>query len=204
MEAFVEDSTAGSSTRVARKGSHRRCGRCGKVVSRRTLVCRRCGKRQRLDPRATLLACTGLFFLGIFAVATAGAQLPFPRFGRGGGAAQQPVAASAAPAAPAPGEAVTATELWGLYSLDTVRANARFKNRPVSVTGRVSDVRRDLHGDFVVRLGTDQPFETVRATVTKRSVTAHTMPAAGQTVTLACTGQGALIGSPILDACAPI
>jgi hypothetical protein len=197
------EETAASATRVARKGSHRRCARCGKVTSRRTFVCRRCGKRQRFDPRAKMLAGAGLFFLGIFAFTAAGAQLRLPRFGRD--AAAQPIAAgSSAPGVALAGEPVTATELWSLYNLDAAKADARFKNHPIAVTGRVNDVRRDLRGDYVVRLGTDQPFETVRATVTKRRATARPIPIAGQTITLDCTGHGSLIGSPILDACAPI
>src|SRR5204863_4500327 len=123
MERPVEDS-APSSVHVARKGAHRRCARCGKVVSRRTFVCRRCGKRQRIDPRATVLACAGLFLIGIFAVTAAGAQLPFPGLGR------KSPGASSAPAALAPrgpGVAtVTATELWSLYNLNAASADARF------------------------------------------------------------------------------
>jgi hypothetical protein len=151
------------------------------------------------------MACAGLFFLGIFAVATAGAQLPFPRFGRKAEVAEASAPATAVPVGPRVAETLTATELFSLYTLDAHKADARFKNRPLAVTGRVADVRPDLRGGFVVRLGTDQPFETVRATVIKKKVgAALDAPAIGQTVTLACTGHGALIGSPILVACAHI
>jgi hypothetical protein len=201
----VEDSVP-VRTHVSRKGAHRRCARCNKVVSRRTLVCRRCGKRQRIDPRALVMGCAGLFLIGIFAVATAGAQLPFPRLGRkAADASPSAPPASAGSAAQGPAiEAVTATELWGLYNLDPSRADARFKNRPVAVSGRVTEVRQDYHGNFIVRLGTDQPFDAVRATVMNRHDLGRSVPVVGQTVALNCTGHGALIGSPILDACDPI
>jgi hypothetical protein len=199
----VEDENTSSRARVARKGAHRKCARCAKVVSRRTLVCRRCGKRQRIDPRATIMACAGLFLIAVFAAATAGARLPIPRFGRQP-AAQTAASVTAPPAPSAPSVAtMTATELFSMYNLDPSRADAMFKNRPVAVSGRVTEVRRDFRGDFLLRLATDQPFDTVRATVTNRNGLT-TVPAVGQTVALNCTGHGALIGSPILAACAPI
>jgi hypothetical protein len=154
-----------------------------------------------MDPRAILMGCAGLFLIGVFAVATAGAQLPIPRFGPFG---RKPTAQAtvALPGAASPGT-VTATELWSIYNVDPTRADAMYKNRPVAVSGRVIDVRRDLKGDLLVRLATDQPFDTVRATVTNPNGLA-TIPSIGQTVALNCTGHGILIGAPILDACAPI
>jgi hypothetical protein len=175
------------------------------VVSRRTLVCRRCGKRQRIDPRATVLACAGLFLIGVFAVATAGAQLPFARFGRKSTAAATgttPAAPEVAALGPS-AESITATELFGLYNVDPAKADARFKNRPVAISGRVAEVRRDYRGDLVVRLATGQPFDAVRATALRKYFETS-IPAVGQNVALSCTGRGALIGAPILDDCAPL
>jgi len=148
------------------------------------------------------MACAGLFLIGVFAVATAGAQLPFPGLGRkAAGAASAP----AARATGGPGAAtITANELWGLYNINAASADARFKNRPVAVSGRVVDVRRDYHGALLVRLATEQPFDTVRATVINHGALGRAVPVVGQTVYLACTGHGALIGSPILDSCSAI
>jgi hypothetical protein len=195
----MDEETVGNRSRVSRKGAHRRCARCTKVISRKTLVCRRCGKRQRIDPRATIMACAGLFLLGVFGVATAGVQLPIPRFGR------KPAAQAAAPQPePAPSVAtVSAAELFSIYNLDPAKADSMYKNRPVAVSGRVTEVRRDFHGDVLLRLATDQPFDTVRATVTNRNGLAA-VPTVGQTVALNCTGHGMLIGAPVLGSCAPI
>jgi hypothetical protein len=98
---------------------------------------------------------------------------------------------------------ISAKELWGLYNIDGAGADARFKNKPVKVTGSVSDVRRDLGGGMVLRLVAGESFETVRATV-HRDFVPTAVPQRGQVVSLSCTGRGALIGSPLLDTCAPL
>jgi hypothetical protein len=200
MKGAVEASVVSSAARLPRKSAHRRCGRCGKIVSRSVIWCKRCGKQQRMNPRSALLACAGFFLIGVFAVATAGAKLPFARL-MGRRAAASPAVQPALVAA----GTLTATELWDLYSLNAAKADALYKNKTFAITGRVAEVRRDFHNNLVLRLATEQPFETVRATVLNRSdERSHAMPNPGQTVALRCTGHGALIGSPILDACVPI
>jgi hypothetical protein len=204
MRPAVEATVVSSVARLPRKSAHRRCGRCGKIVSRRAIFCKRCGKQQRMNPRSLLLACAGVFLMGVFAVATAGAKLPFGRLmGMGRHAAAAP--APAPQPEPAAAGLLTATELWDLYSLNAAKADALYKNKTVEITGRVAEVRRDFHNNFLLRLSTEQPFETVRATVLNRADDrSHTVPVPGQTVALRCTGRGALIGSPILDACVAI
>jgi putative nucleic acid binding protein len=169
---------------------------------RRALVCRRCGKKQRINPRSTLLALAGLFLVGLFAVATL--KLPFG-LGRGRAAVAAEAWSPFVVAARDPSHAtLTAAELWSLYNGDSVRADARFKNKSVSVTGTVADVRRDYHGDFMLRLATGDALETVRATLVSHDDSGRSIPVRGQLVALRCTGRGKLIGSPVLDGCQPI
>jgi hypothetical protein len=191
--------------RISRRASHRRCARCGKVVTRRALVCRRCGKKQRINPRSTLLALAGLFLVGLFAVATINSQkLPFG-LGRGRATVAAEAWSPFVVAARDPSHAtLTAAELWSLYNVDSVRADARFKNKSVSVTGTVADVRRDYRGEFMLRLATGDPLETVRATIVSHDDSGRSIPVRGQLVSLRCTGGGKLIGSPVLDGCQPI
>jgi putative nucleic acid binding protein len=198
-DASVDVLAFPGATRVSHRSGHRRCARCGKVVSRRAIVCRRCGKKQRVNPRTAMLFVSGLFLIGLFAVATVGPRLPFAR-GRAHAAVidwSPPVAVSRDPSIPA----LSAAELWTLYNLDVVKADARFKNKMIDVTGRVADVRRDYHGDVLLRLATGEALETVRASVINHDDSGRTIPVRGQTVSLRCRGGGHLIGSPELEAC---
>jgi len=175
------------------------------VVSRRALVCRRCGKKQRMNPRSAMLGLAGLFLVGLFAVATLNQRLPF---GLGRSRAAVAAAESWSPfvvAARAPSHAtLTAAELWGLYNLDGGKADARFKDKDVAVTGTVADVRRDYRGEVMLRLATGDALETVRATIVSHDDSGRSIPVRGQVVSLLCRGRGKLIGSPVLDGCKPI
>ena len=176
-------------------------------MSRRALVCRRCGKQQRINPRSAILGLAGLFLVGLFAVATANQRLPFG-LGLGRARATAVATESWSPfvvAARDPSHAtLTAAELWALYNVDNGKADARFKNKDVSVTGTVADVRRNFSGDYTVRLATGDALETVRATIVSHDDTGRDLPTRGQVVSLHCMGRGKLIGSPVLDTCKPI
>jgi hypothetical protein len=204
MQGSVDVVAHSGSTRIARKGGHRRCARCGKVSSSRALNCRRCGKKQRINPRLGLLVLAGVFLAGMFAVASAGSHLPFDRFREG---STIPAVGEAPPARAVPvptlgnGESLTAAEIWEQYNLNAARADGRFKNKPLSVTGRVVDVRRDYGGNILLRLATGDALETVRATVVSRDDSGRAVPVRGQIVSLRCMGRGVLIGAPVLDAC---
>jgi hypothetical protein len=190
--------------RISRRSSHRRCARCGKVVTRRALVCRRCGKKQRINPRSALLGLAGLFLIALFAVATASQKLPFG-FGRARASASTEAWSPYVVAAADPTRGtLTAAELWALYNDDAAKADARFRGKTVSVTGTVADVRRDFRGGFTLRLATGDPLETVRATIVTHDDTGRSIPIRGQIVSLRCTGRGTLIGSPVLESCQPI
>jgi tRNA_anti-like len=201
----VDSETPPGSARVARKTSHRRCARCAKVVSKRAYVCRRCGEKQRMNPRGAMLGLAGLFLIGLFAVATLNNRLPF---GLGRARAAAPSADAWSPfvvAARDPSHAtLTAAEIWGLYNADDAKADARFRNKAVDVTGTVTDVRRDYHGEIMLRLATGDALETVRATIVNHDDSVRSIPVRGQLVSLRCTGRGKLIGSPVLDSCKPI
>jgi hypothetical protein len=175
------------------------------VVSVRALVCRRCGKRQRMNPRTAYLGLGLLFLGGLFAFAGVGSlpsfgrpveALPFPRM---------PVAAAPAAAARAPGgepQRVSASQIWAAYNKDSVAADHQFKDRPVMVTGTViSAPAREFHGNIVLRLGTGDVFEAVRVMLAVRDATVVSGIVKGQTITVSCVGRGVLIGAPMLDGC---
>jgi len=187
-------------TRVSQRSGHRRCARCGKVVSRRAIVCRRCGKQQRVNPRTAMLFVSGVFLAALFAVATVAPRWPF---GHKGVVAATPVDWSApAPVSRDPSiPSLSAAELWTAYSGDVAKADKRFLHKTFDVTGRVNDVRRDYRGEVLLRLTTGEALETVRAGLINHDDSGRSIPVRGQTVALRCRGAGRLIGSPVLEAC---
>jgi hypothetical protein len=193
-----------AASQISRRSSHRRCARCGKVVLRQALVCKRCGKKQRVNPRSVLLGLAGLFLIGLFAIATASQKLPFGLGRSRANAASESWSPYVVSGGDASRGAMTAAELWAMYNDDASAANARFKNKPVAITGTVADVRRDFHGDYLLRLKTGDALETVRATIVSHDDSGRSIPVRGQIVSLRCTGRGSLIGSPVLDGCKPI
>jgi hypothetical protein len=201
--AAVDGIVLNEARRISRGAGHRRCARCGKVVSRRALQCRRCGKQQRVNPRSALLAVAGLFLIGLFGVATANQRLPFGLGSRRMNAGPESWSPYVAPRGAA-SATLTAAELWALYNVDAGAADARFKGKPVAITGTVADVRIDYRGDIMLRLSTGDALETVRAAIVNHDDSGRSIPVRGQVVSLRCTGRGKLIGSPVLDSCTPI
>lgn len=178
----------------------RRCGKCGKLVSREAYACRRCGKSQRVRPRTILLVLAGMLMVGMFGVAIL----------TGPGATARPVDAFAAGASvPSPGARalkgqpieVSAADLWSAYSRDRVATDRLYRDRTLVVTGTLRSVDRNFEGDMVVRLTTPDPLETVNATLATRTDPAVNGLTKGRTVSLLCVGRGALMGAPLLGSC---
>jgi ribosomal protein L40E len=178
----------------------RRCGKCGKLVSRSAYACRRCGKAQRMRPKTLLLLLSGVLMAGMFAVAIL----------TGSGATARaidtpPVAVS--PGAPAArvvkGQTpeVSAADLWSAYSRDRLGTDRLYRDRSVLVNGTVRSVERNFEGDIVVRLTTPDPLETVNATLATRTDPAINALTKGRAVSLLCVGRGALMGAPLLNSC---
>jgi hypothetical protein len=169
------------------------------VVSTRALACRRCGKRQRVNPRWIILGLAAAAMGAMFAVAGLGSRASLGR-------SLEPLASARSktrvPAAESPETQLTASDLWAAYNKDTAAADRRFRDKRVAVVGTLVAVpTRDFDGSLILRLGTDDMFEAVRATLARRAGLTTASFAKGQLVSVSCTGRGALIGAPILDDC---
>ena len=183
----------------------RRCGKCGKLVSRTAYACRRCGKFQRMRPKTMLLLASILLMVGMFTVAVLSA---IGVSSRSIVESMQPAAALAAPAAvPAAHAAtantpeLTASDLWSAYLRDRAGTDRLIRDRSVLVSGTVRSIDRNFEGDMVVRLATPDPFDSVNARLAARNDPALAGLVKGQTVSLLCVGRGALMGAPQLAGC---
>jgi hypothetical protein len=194
----------GMNTATARRASfsigtnHKPCAKCGKLVSRAALACRRCGKRQRVRPRTMLLVLSCCLVAGMFAVATASALRPAPPAPETAPAWPK---MAAAPALPKASVQVTAAELWAAYARDPAGADRQFRDRSVAVTGLVQSIDRDFEGSMVARLSTGDAFETVNAKLATRNDPTMVGVIKGRPVSLLCVGRGALLGAPQLGGC---
>jgi hypothetical protein len=180
----------------------RRCGKCGKLVSRSAYACRRCGKTQRIRPKTILLCLATALLIGMFAVASASALLPQAHPGEAPIAMKAPAELHrAAVTIPARTPEVSATDLWMSYSRDAAGADRLYREHSVVVTGNIRSVERNYEGDVVVRLGTGDAFETVNATFATRNDPVLATLTKGHPVSLLCVGRGALMGAPLLGGC---
>ncbi len=183
----------------------RRCGKCGKLVSRTAYACRRCGKSQRIRPKTMLLVASIGLLVAMFSVAILSASGVSARSVlEGSPLVSAPAVPNARPAAAlASGQTpeLTATELWSAYTRDAAAADRQFRQHSVQVTGTVRSVDRNFEGDMVVRLGTPDPFDSVNATIATRNDPALATLAKGRSVSLLCVGHGAMMGAPLLAGC---
>jgi hypothetical protein len=150
-----------------------------------------------------MLGVSGVFLIALFAVATAGPRIPFVARLRGE-AAPPPAGAPPVALPLATQNTITAAELWAAYGANAAAADAKWKGKPVEISGTVVDVRRDFRGKTLVRLATGDALETVHAAITVRETDPRAVPARGQTLALACTGAGRAIGAPLLESCRPL
>jgi hypothetical protein len=177
----------------------RRCGKCGKLVSRSAYVCRRCGKAQRIQPRTFLLLLAAVLLIGMFAVASAGVLLPQAH--PGGVAAVKASADLLRGVTPGRTLEVSATDLWMNYARDASGADRLYRDHSLVVTGAVRALERNYQGGMVVRLSAGKGFDTVNATLATRNDPVLGTLAKGDAVSLLCVGHGALMGAPLLDSC---
>ncbi|MES1210109.1 MAG: hypothetical protein ABUS79_29590 [Pseudomonadota bacterium] len=184
----------------------RRCGKCGKLVSRAAYACRRCGKSQRIRPKTMLLLASiglmaAMFTVAILSASGVSVRPPIET-------APVPAAAAAVPAGPlaprfASGQTpeLTAGELWSAYTRDPAAADRQYRQHSLQVTGTVRSIDRNFEGDMVVRLATPDAFDSVNATVATRNDPALATLAKGRSVSLLCVGHGAMMGAPLLAGC---
>lgn len=103
-------------------------------------------------------------------------------------------------AAPEPAMAITADELYAAYDSNEVAADQRFKGRLVQVSGVVESVDSGISDEPIVSLAAgDYGIGSVYAYGLESNVAATLSK--GQGVSLSCTANGELLGTPALRDC---
>jgi hypothetical protein len=195
------ESTVARFPSQANAHTHKRCGKCGKMVARASSRCRRCGQHQRLSRTKLALVASSCMLAGMFAVALWSTWFPAPR----------PIeAASAVPVRSAPpaiatgttvAAQITAVDLWTAYMRDPAAADRRYRDRSLMVSGIVRSIDRDFDGGVMVRLSTGGAGDAVNAKLATRDDPWALGVNRGKEVSLLCVGRGSAIGAPLLGSC---
>lgn len=107
------------------------------------------------------------------------------------------------PAEPTPVEtpavSVTSMELFSAYDGNEVSADATYKGKQLSVTGRITGIDKDFTDNIIVKLQTPNQFMNVMAYGVAPEAAGALRK--GQQITLTCRGDGRIMGSPVLRDC---
>lgn len=97
---------------------------------------------------------------------------------------------------------VSAGQLFQSYHANEVSADEKYRGKPLLVTGSVQNITKDAFDNVFVNLRTSNEFMPARAQIDDADE--HAKAGAlhrGQRITIACTGDGMLVGSPMLENC---
>jgi hypothetical protein len=99
------------------------------------------------------------------------------------------------------GQRISASQLFAAYHENEVAADEQFKGKALVVTGYLESINKDIFNNGYLVLHDANEFEGVHATLTDDTLKSAGNLSRGQRVTLLCTGEGMIIGSPVLKEC---
>lgn len=112
-----------------------------------------------------------------------------------------PAAAEPAPAIPQP-TSVDSSRLYADYQANEVAADNKYKGRLLAVTGTLGSIKKDFTDDTYLGIVTDNEFMPIHADLRAEYVAQAASLEKGQSITVVCTGNGMIVGSPMLKDCA--
>ncbi|MGH8464279.1 MAG: OB-fold protein [Pseudomonas sp.] len=148
----------------------------------------------------SLVASPVIYFIGtmLFVGAVGAAADQSAKSAAAGKAASKEVAMEQADTVPVERIAVTATELYNDYKANEIAANARYKGKPLLITGTVSAIQSDLLDKPLIQLAAGD-FVTV--TISGLSVEEASELSKGSRIKAACIGNGELLTFPATRDC---
>lgn len=101
--------------------------------------------------------------------------------------------------APARCVGVSAKRLFADYKANEISADIQYRGKSLRVTGKVSQIGKDVLDKPYLSLGTSNEYESVVASFADESPLVALRK--GQQVSVRCTGKGMHLGSPVLAGC---
>lgn len=100
-----------------------------------------------------------------------------------------------------PAISVSAVDLHNEYSANEVAADDRYKGKKLQVSGMIHSIDKDAFDNIIVRLATNNQFQSAMATMEDNQKSAAAQLSKNQNVVVECKGGGLIIGSPVLRDC---
>lgn len=186
-----------------------KCKQCGTEVATDAKACPKCASpnfKGGWTKNPTLNSGCGVALLLLFGycgVKTCGSG------GGGGdlaGAANKSMAKalldSAKPTARGPAQmTVDNRKLWADYQANEVAADNVYRGKRMKVTGTVASIDKNAFDQIVVHLASPNEFMNTMAGVEEAEAAKAASLSKGTKVTLLCTGEGLLVGSPSIGDC---
>jgi hypothetical protein len=181
------------------------CKECKKEVSTEAKTCPHCGVAAPVKKKLSTVTkvFVGTFFGLIAAVIMIPSNSPATK------TAAQPQAQpqlTAPKQQPQPKEEeptieVKASALFEEYQSNEARADAIYKGKKLHVIAKLNSIDKDFMDNIVLSLATSNEFMPVRATLDDSQKQQAINLNKGTKITLLCTGNGMIVGSPVLDEC---
>jgi hypothetical protein len=100
-----------------------------------------------------------------------------------------------------PALTVSAPQLYSDYHQNEVQADNTYKGQRIAVRGMVAEIRKDFLDNIVIELVSLNEFESVSANMLPKEGAKSAALRKWQVVTVICTGNGMVVGSPQLKDC---
>lgn len=96
---------------------------------------------------------------------------------------------------------VSSKQLFIDYDDNEIAADEKYKGNTIEVSGKVTDIGKDMFDNLQLSLQGKSQFMSVMATLEDSQKSKASKLKKGQKVTLICTGKGKILTSPMLDDC---
>ncbi|MEA1015587.1 OB-fold protein [Sphingosinicella sp. LY1275] len=175
------------------KRDEKKCPQCAEVIKREAKVCRHCSYQFSDAEMAEATKHKTNWVGGLIAI---GAVILIVATFSGGNELSEAETVSNTVATP-----VTALELAQAYDANEAAAQARYGDRPLLITGTVSEVTLDITDDPVISLEGLNQFSNVQLGLADEAHAAAANVSKGTEVTLRCERVREIIGTPMLSDC---
>ncbi|NUP06613.1 MAG: hypothetical protein HOW73_11210 [Polyangiaceae bacterium] len=94
---------------------------------------------------------------------------------------------------------VTAKELIDAYKKNEIAADEKYKGKKLEISGTIESIDSDFSNEPVIRIGSGELFESVACRGVSKKKAADLNK--GDKITLACLGDGEMLGQPQMEKC---
>ena len=173
------------------------CPNCKTEINEVFLKCPSCGLKLKAGGNIGCLKAFGIGAAVLVGLGIIGSMLPNPP--KGAETAATAEISATEPAAPT--LKATAKEIFRAYQSNEAAAQKQYGDRPVEVSGVISDITLDFSDDPVVSLATDNQFMAMQLQPDENSKAKAAGLKKGQKLTAVCADISEVVGTPMARDC---